>query len=423
MTTQFRSLDDRLDYLYGLQRLGIKKGLGHTRALLRHCNNPQNHFPAIHIAGTNGKGSTSALLASILSKAGYRTGLYTSPHLVRFNERVRVNGVPITDDAIIQFVDNYRPAIEEIQSTFFETTTALAFSWFAEQNVDVAVIETGLGGRLDSTNVVQPELSVITPVAMDHQHILGLTLRQIAREKAGIIKRKTPVITVRQNKDVAMVIRETAHRKEASVIRVPVPEEIEVVETATRFFLAGERYSVALPGYHQAENASIALTVARTYQPQITQPVIQKGLDTIRWPGRMQCLSRKPLLYYDVAHNAHGIHSMLQTLASIRPSKPVGLLALKGDKDIVDIAGVVRGRFSRLIVSSLPDADLIPAETLARELTQQKVDVDGVLPFSAAITALATAAGRDRPGVIFGSHYIGKAVFSAFEFPFDTGRI
>jgi len=187
-----------LKTLFNLQRLGIKLGLEHTFRLLDFIGNPQDDLTMIHVAGTNGKGSTCAMIASILHASGKNVGLYTSPHLIRFNERIRVNGYPIPDKKIIKFMKKVDPAIQKIESTFFETTTAMAFDYFMEQKVDVAVIETGLGGRLDSTNVIEPEVTVISHISMDHMNILGKDIEKIANEKAGIIKRNVPLIISEQ---------------------------------------------------------------------------------------------------------------------------------------------------------------------------------------------------------------------------------
>jgi len=200
MLKQHQSADINhiLEKLFKLQRLGIKVGLDHTYELLNRCGNPHNKLKTIHIAGTNGKGSTAAILQSILRTAGLKVGLYTSPHLVSFNERIRVNGIPISDDFIIEFMKMLNDDIDEIKSTFFETTTVLALYNFFIEKVDVAIIEVGLGGRLDSTNVLEPNLTIITSIDIDHQNILGETINEIAFEKAGIIKKDTPVITPNQ---------------------------------------------------------------------------------------------------------------------------------------------------------------------------------------------------------------------------------
>ncbi len=205
-----------LSFLYSLQYRGMKLGLRNVRTLVRAAGNPERGFSSIHIAGTNGKGSTSSFIASCFMSAGYRTGLYTSPHLERFNERIRIDGRQIPDAEIVRITKMLRPAIQKTKATFFEATTAIAFCWFAEQGVDVAVIETGLGGRLDATNVVRPMISVITNVALDHQEYLGNTLRKIAREKGGIIKPRTPVVTASEDRNVLRVLKAIARRRKAT---------------------------------------------------------------------------------------------------------------------------------------------------------------------------------------------------------------
>jgi len=187
-------------------------GLEHTFSLLEFLKNPQNNLKIIHIAGTNGKGSTAAVIYGVLKARGYKVGLYTSPHLINFNERIRINGLPISDQEILLFMRQLEPAIQEIKSTFFEVTTAMALNHFNDNNVDVAIIETGLGGRLDSTNVVDPSLTVMTPISIDHIDILGHTIEEIATEKAGIIKKKVPLITAMQNKSVFEILKKTANK-------------------------------------------------------------------------------------------------------------------------------------------------------------------------------------------------------------------
>ena len=208
---------EALDYLYSrlpvFHRIGpkaLKPGLGNTLALCAAMGNPQQRFRSIHVAGTNGKGSTSHMLAAIYQSAGYRVGLYTSPHLKSFTERIRLNGQPIAEEAVAQFVTTYQTLIESIEPSFFEVTVAMAFDFFARQQVDLAIIETGLGGRLDSTNVIVPEASLITNIAYDHTDILGDTLPQIAAEKAGIIKAGVPVVVGESNPDTALVFSKTA---------------------------------------------------------------------------------------------------------------------------------------------------------------------------------------------------------------------
>ncbi len=205
---KYNKKEEILAHLFSLQRFGIKPGLERTQHLLNFLGNPQNSFPSVHIAGTNGKGSVCSMLASVFMEAGYKTALYTSPHLVRFNERIRVNIIEISDNDIIRLAEILMPEGEKIGATFFEITTAMAFRYFAEQKVNVAVIETGLGGRFDSTNVLKPLLSVITSLDIDHTEYLGKTIKDIAFEKAGIIKENTPVIVSRNSTEAISVIKE-----------------------------------------------------------------------------------------------------------------------------------------------------------------------------------------------------------------------
>ena len=217
-----------LDLLYSLERLGIKMGLEHTEQLLDSMGNPHKRLKFIHIAGTNGKGSTSAHIESVLRSVGKKVGVYTSPHLIKFNERIKVNGVSITDLAINLFLEKNWASIKKINSTFFETTTAMAFDFFYTKEVDIAIIETGLGGRLDSTNIIKPILSVITSVSMDHMEILGKTLEEISFEKAGIIKEGIPLITSRKSKKVNKVLSEKIKGKNTKMIFSKDPIEIKI---------------------------------------------------------------------------------------------------------------------------------------------------------------------------------------------------
>ena len=222
----FTKIDNLLAHLYGLRRLGIKVGLEHTNELLRRCGSPHRRLKTIHIAGTNGKGSTAAMIQAILRESGLKVGLYTSPHLIRFNERIRINGLPISDKSIIEFMAQFNNDIDEVKATFFEVTTVLALHYFSNQEVDVAVIETGLGGRLDSTNVIEPELTIITSIDLDHQQLLGETLIDIAVEKAGIIKKQTPVLVCSQKPEAMDVIRKKSKESNSPIIYSNDPKNI-----------------------------------------------------------------------------------------------------------------------------------------------------------------------------------------------------
>ena len=256
-----------LKSLFNLQRLGIKLGLEHTFHLLDFIGNPQDDLTMIHVAGTNGKGSTCAMIASILHASGKNIGLYTSPHLIKFNERIRINGYPIPDKQIITFMKKVGPFVQENESTFFETTTAMAFDYFKEQKVDVAVIETGLGGRLDSTNVIKPKVTVISHISMDHMDILGKDIGKIANEKAGIIKNDVPLIIAKQIPKVKNILLKKAKDKRSPVTELGAISNISATTSGTNFQYEDDQYITSLIGEHQALNAALAIECINQFEP------------------------------------------------------------------------------------------------------------------------------------------------------------
>jgi len=416
MTSDFHSL---LQDLYSLQRLGIKTGLEHTYQLLDACNNPHNRLKFIHLAGTNGKGSTAALIDSILRISGLKIGLYTSPHLLRFNERIRINGIPIADEKIVEFMQLFSDDIQRIESTFFETTSAMAFWYFEKEKVDIAVIETGLGGRLDSTNVITPETVVITPVSLDHRDLLGNNLKNVALEKAGIIKENIPVITTRQEKPVHEILVQKAKEMNAQVSFVDSPENCTVSTEGTVFYHGGSHYQLSLLGEHQAQNATLAIAVINHLCGEISENHIRTGLQNAVWPGRFQVLSREPYIIYDVAHNEDGIKSLLKATNQIFRKKPIGLCALKEEKEIDLIANAIRGHFEKLFVVDDEKGLLMRSVALSSKLSKLGIEATPIK----RIKDFASCLHDDYPGVIFGSHYIAEPVFEHFQFSFDSGMI
>ena len=260
-------------------------GLEHTFSLLEFLKNPQNNLKIIHIAGTNGKGSTAAVIYSVLKARGYKVGLYTSPHLISFNERIRVNGLPISDQEILRFMRKIEPAIKDIKSTFFEVTTSMALNHFNDHNVDVAVIETGLGGRLDSTNVVDSSLTVMTPISIDHIDILGNTIEKIAVEKAGIIKKKVPLITAMQQKTVFEILKKTANENESPFYTSTNPINVEIMPEGTKFELSNKKFITSMIGEHQASNAALAINALIHFDDKIPYETICEGINNVCWPG------------------------------------------------------------------------------------------------------------------------------------------
>ena len=416
------NLSQILESLYTLQRHGIKLGLEHTHQLLEFLGDPHKDLNLIHIAGTNGKGSTCAYIDSILRADGKKIGLYTSPHLIRFNERIRINGVPIEDHEIIAFMEHAGATIKEIKSTFFETTTAMALDHFQRHNVDVAIIETGLGGRLDSTNVIMPDLIVITSISMDHMEILGNTIEKIAEEKAGIIKENIPVITVTQSKTVQKILCGKAQEKNTFVNVVKSPSNIQMGIDYTEFCYDSTYYRTSLIGEHQAENATLAIAAIQQYNPLLNNEMIETGLNTLCWPGRMQKLSDR--IYYDVAHNEDGIKMAFQSVHVLFPNIPFyGLFCLKGEKELDRIGKYISGKFDRLFISSDKNGFLLDPYQLSKKLTLLGIHNEPVESIMVGIKKIKQIIKGSGVALIFGTHYIAEEIFLEFEISFDTGVI
>jgi dihydrofolate synthase/folylpolyglutamate synthase len=320
------SYAEALDYIFP-RITTIKFGLETTRALLAELGNPQDQFAVIHIGGTNGKGSVATLVADALSAAGFRTGLYTSPHLVSFRERIRVDDAMISRDAVAMWVERLQPLIEATGATFFETTTALAFADFAARGAEIAVVEVGLGGRLDSTNVVSPLVSAVTKVARDHMKYLGDTLEAIAREKAAIAKPGAPFVI--GETDPALV-RVLAGAAEASVKALEPGAETDI-----RIVPADREWQgpLGLAGPHQRRNAAVAQAVLEALPAQWQPPVqtLERAFAAARVAGR---LDRRGKWLFDVAHNPDGMDALVAALAALTPPRPLhALVSILGDKE------------------------------------------------------------------------------------------
>jgi len=411
-----------LDSLYALQRNGIKLGLEHTFQLLEFLGNPQKNLKLIHVAGTNGKGSTCAHIECILRGNGYKVGLYTSPHLINFNERIRVNGFPIKNDEIISFIKTIDTAIQKIDSTFFEVTTAMALKYFQDHNVDIAVIETGLGGRLDSTNVIEPIMTIMTPISMDHMDILGNSIQQIAKEKSGIIKDDIILITAKQDRVVMDILFDKAKEKRTSIIVADNPLNISINPNGTSFSLDKKNYKTPLIGDFQAVNASLAISAVGHFDNKIKHKAICKSLRDLCWPGRLQCLSKK--IYYDVAHNESGIKATLRSFSMIYPDYNIyGLFCLKGDKDLDLIAFQLKDKLKKLFIADSKNGLLLNAESLSTKLNNLGIDNSPVKSIKDGIKGLMSLMKEKDIGLIFGTHYIAEDIFNEFEISFDSGVI
>jgi dihydrofolate synthase / folylpolyglutamate synthase len=356
--------DETIRYLYNLQKQGIKFGLQNISRLLSALHNPHKSFLTVHVGGTNGKGSTSAMIASVLRTAGLTVGLFTSPHLISFTERIRVNGEEITENDVIRLTAEIRNIVsgfDEFSPTFFEVVTAIAMLHFKRNKIDIAVMEVGMGGRLDATNIIMPEVSVITNIGYDHKEFLGDTLREIAREKAGIIKENVPVVISYQEKEVLDVIEMTADEKHADLYLYgrDFASLLKNGGISGLCFDYRESDSFAihdlilpLTGEHQMHNASLAikaveLIYARRQKPAsnrysslMTHHCIREGLKNVQWPGRLEYIQEDPPILIDAAHNpaaAEALASALKRNFLERYKKIIIILGIMADKDIKGI--------------------------------------------------------------------------------------
>ncbi len=367
-----------LDYLYSFVDYSLtrslryspeKFNLGRMRRLVEMLGSPHTQYPVVHVAGTKGKGSTSALIAGVLQEAGYKVGFYTSPHMIDFTERIQVNRVPVTHGELVTLVEDLKPAVAQIEElTTFELTTAAGFLHFARQKVDIAVIEVGLGGRLDATNVVDPLISVITSLSMDHMNVLGDTLAKIAAEKAGIIKPGRPVVVSPQKPVAIEVVEQIAAERKSPLTRVDdnygyVPIRISLKEQVFEIHRkkggivlpVGIEFSLPLLGAHQAQNALTAFAVLEKLQRmgwKIELENIQHGFAQVKWPGRFEILQHDPLVIIDSAHNLDSAEKLAQTVRDYLPGKPLTLIfGASEDKDVTGMFKVLAPVSQKIIVT------------------------------------------------------------------------
>ena len=374
------NISEALQYIHSVSWLGTIPGLSRERALLEKLDNPEQALKFVHIAGTNGKGSTAAMLASMLRRAGYRTGLYTSPYILRFNERMQVNGAPISDEALCDLTEYVRPFADALPEhpTEFELITAMGFEYFRREQCDIVVCEVGMGGDWDATNVIEnTECAVITNIGLDHTKYLGDTVEAIARTKAGIVKPGRPCVLYRQRASVEAVIAKACREKGAPLIRAdfgalaPVSDALE-----GQRFDWGDLKGLSLPllGAHQLKNAATALTavgVLRERGWDIPESAIRQGLAEVAWPGRFQVLRKKPLFIADGGHNPQCLAALEAALRAYLPGqKLVFLCGCMADKDYGDMFRRLRP-FARAFVTVTPDNPrALPARELSAYITE-----------------------------------------------------
>ena len=357
---------EALDYLYGFVDFEQQPGAAPERmdlagigALTKALGHPERQWKSVHVAGTKGKGSTAAMIAAIVRESGYRVGLYTSPHLVSLRERIQVDGAPISEAEFAELVERARPAIEGVRlrkegmGTFFDVLTALSFVYFKERRIDLAVIECGLGGRLDSTNVIHPLVCAITPIGLDHTDRLGETIAEIAREKAGIVKDGACTIAAAQTREASEVIREACRLRSSPLVEVGVDvryarkeesvgRQVVDIETARGRY---EDLTLPLSGAYQAGNAAMAVGVAEALAErgmEITRRGVRRGLSAVRLPGRMQVLQDRPWVVLDGAHNVLAAESLVGSLRSVFPARrAIVVLSAHRDKAVGALCSVI----------------------------------------------------------------------------------
>lgn len=416
-----------LQYLFNLQNRGIKLSLDRVLLFRKALGFPDRAFDSFHIAGTNGKGSTAHFLDAMLRTAPIKVGLYTSPHLVRFNERIRVNGATIPDDFIVRFTRQWRDFIDEYELTFFETTTLMALDYFREQEVDVAILETGLGGRLDATNIVTPIVSLITSIGLEHTDMLGETIADIAREKAGIMNPNVPCVIGTMPPEAALVMAERAGEltlQLISAINLLHPSNISVIpDHGTKFDLMvkGEKHHLRLNmvGRQAAMNAAYAVAALEVQDHYaLDWPEQKRAVEQVTIPGRLQRLQESPAVYYDVAHNYDGFVQLMQNLRALHPERDFRfLLSLSELKDISRLHEALPAEASLgiMTIDDMPMHGLAAWEKAlpAREISDYGRNAEAVKQWRSDLR-------NSDIGIIAGSHYIARYVYEGFNFSLDS---
>ena len=431
MTDTEIAYNQALDYLYSFVDYSLKHiselakaefNLDRMYALMQELGNPQKKYPIIHVAGTKGKGSVAALSASALKAAGYRTGLYTSPHLWDYVERIQIDGAPISHEQLIELVEEVKPAVARIPKlTTFEITTAIGLLAFAKNDVNAAVIEVGLGGRLDATNIVTPQVSVITSLSYDHMAVLGNTLAQIAGEKAGIIKQEVPVVSAPQAPEALEVLKLVARANNSLLVMVGTDVKFERLTSSLdgqTFILQPSSLTLTIPllGKHQVENAAIAYTALQTSGIPISEASLQQGFAQAKWPARFEVLRREPPVVIDSAHNRDSARRLRETLDEYFPEIPVILVfcALE-DKDIAGMLEELKPRLECVVATRADHPRAPSAEWTAEQVQKAGIPVEPVAPVARALERALELAGDRKLVLAAGSVAFAGEVSAAWQ--------
>lgn len=421
-----------LDYLYSFVDYSLKHSSELAKAdfnldrmfgLMNSLGNPQAKYPIIHVAGTKGKGSVSALCASGLQAAGYKVGLYTSPHLLDYTERIQINGEPISHELLIELVEEIKPYVAQIPKlTTFEITTALGFLAFARQGCNAAVFEVGLGGRLDATNVVTPKVSVITSLSYDHTAVLGNTLTLIAGEKAGIIKEGVPVVSAPQVDEALEVLLRAAKSKNCEFTLVGKDIMFELIEASLagqkfRIQNSREAFKIPLLGAHQIENAATAYAALKASGIRISDEHIQAGFAQVRWRARFEIARLDPPLIFDSAHNQDSFSKLSETLETYFPGKPVYLIfGASEDKNIPGMFAAMKPKIKKLIVTRADHPRALSVEHIQGLAGQAGVESEAVVPVKEALRHALDLSSKDGSIVLSaGSMFVTAEVMREWK--------
>ncbi len=412
---------EALKFIESSEKFGIKPGLDAIKRLLEKLGNPQNDLKVVHLAGTNGKGSTASYIKGILKQEGYKVGFYTSPSLYALEERIQINDGLIDKEDFADVVEQVKNAVEILveegydPNTEFEIFTAMALLYFKQKAVDFVVLEVGLGGRLDATNVVDnPLVTIITPIALDHVNILGDTLAKVAFEKAGIIKENVPVVIHPQQEEAFMVIEKIADEKKADLIIAPTDmvgiDDLSL--NGTKFNLGVQKIEISMIGKHQAQNAVVALTAIETlireYDIAISDESIRIGFKRTHWPCRLEVMDLAPKIILDGAHNPHGAKALASALEQILPSdrKPVVLLGMLADKDVDEVLEIMSPFLDRVIVTEPCNDRKMSAKELANKLKRLGANTQIELDLKSALESAKASMEPSDILLAFGSFYL-----------------
>jgi len=439
--------EEALDFLYSFIDYSLKRNfrnaaekfnLDRMHKFMALLGDPQKDYDIIHVAGTKGKGSVSSMCASVLMAEGYRVGLYTSPHMVRFTERIKINDQEISKADVVEIIDQLKPITEKVpEITTFELMTAMAFLYFSQQKVDYSVFEVGLGGRLDATNIVTPLVSVITSISYDHVKILGNTLSEIAGEKGGIIKPNTPVVIAPQKEEARLKLVQIAQERNSPVIQVGrdylyaaeshsldkqsflvwTPDEQGLVdayiESGGRDVWSPLRFKIPLLGFHQVENAVTAyaaLQTAEKFGVELSQKAYLEGFASVEWPGRMEVFQRNPPIVIDSAHNRYSSLRLRQAMDDYFPGLPVVMVfGASEDKDVEGIFQELLPRVKRVIATQSIHPRAMDANILVELAHHCGRSAEAIIPIEDALLTAIKEAGQDTVILITGSVFVAAA--------------